>query len=142
MITRRKAMLAGAFAAVLPLSHAVAQGDSAEVEALRTLIEEVVQGGNVDLLPDLIAEDAALPDYDVEGLELFAQISASNHADREAGYESYAFEIQTIAGADSWAMAYVRFVGTTVEDVEEDLPAFYAAHFGADGLIDKIYIGQ
>jgi hypothetical protein len=110
--------------------------------ALRMLIELVVQDGEVSLLPDLVAEDARLPDYDVQGLDTFMAISEANHQQRQTDFTAYKFRIETIAEAERWALAYVRFIAQTVSGDEVDTPAFYAVHFNTAGLIDEVYIGQ
>jgi hypothetical protein len=142
MITRRSAVAVALSSALVPLATLGQAESGDQAAALRMLIESVVQNGEVSLLPDLVAEDARLPDYDVEGLKTFMAISEANHRQRQADYDSYEFQIEVIAEVDRWALAYVRFVAVPIAGDDIDTPAFYAAHFNTAGLIDEIYIGQ
>lgn len=142
MITRRSAVAVALSSALLPMTTMSQAESGDQAGALRMLIELVVQNGEVSLLPDLVAENARLPDYGVEGLDMFMTISEANHLQRQADFATYEFQIEAVAEVDRWALAYVRFVAEAVSGDEIDTPAFYAAHFNTAGLIGEIYIGQ
>ena len=136
-MNRRMVML-GAIASTLPVP-ALAQTD--EPLALERLITEVVAGGDVSVLPDLVAEDASLPDFNVAGIDALTAATESGHQNREKRYSEYEFTIQAIAESGDWQLAYVRLTGTTTEGQSEDIPGFYAARL-VDGLIAELFIGQ
>ena len=142
MFTRRSAVAAALSSALLPVVAGAQAETGDQAGALRMLIELVIQDGNVSLLPDIVAEDARLPDFDVQGLESFTAISEANHLQRQADFATYEFRIEAVTEVERWALAYVRFIAETVDRETVDLPGFYAAHFNAAGLIDEVYIGQ
>ncbi|HYJ12294.1 MAG TPA: hypothetical protein VEW66_01790 [Thermomicrobiales bacterium] len=141
MITRRSAVAIALSSALVPLAASSQAESGDQAGALRMLIESVVQGGQVSLLPDIVAEDARLPDYDVQGLDMFTTISSSNHLQRQADFTTYEFQIEAICEVERWALAYVRFIAETISGDEVDTPAFYAVHFNTVGLVDEVYIG-
>ena len=136
-MNRRTALL-GAIASTLPLSD-LAQSD--EPLVLERLITEVVAGGDVSVLPDLVAADATIPDYDVSGIDAMIAASEAGHQSRQEQYSDYEFVIQAIAESDDWQLAYVRLIATTTAGEDEDTPGFYAARV-VKGLITELYIGQ
>jgi hypothetical protein len=142
MLTRRSAVAAALSSALLPMATRAQAESGDQAGALRMLIELVVQGGEVSVLRDIVAEDARLPDYDVEGLEMFTAISESNHLQRQADFSTYEFQIEAITEVDRWALAYVRFIAETVSGDVVNTPGFYAVHFNIAGLIDEVYVGH
>lgn len=139
MLTRRKTIAAGLISAMLP-GMISAQNEPESVAILRRLIREVIQDGDVAVLPELVSDDASIPDYDVTGIDAFVAASEAGHASRQAQFSDYEFVIEAIAGTDEWAMAYVRLQGATNNGQEVDDAAFYAAKVSG-GRISELYLG-
>lgn len=138
MTTRRTAIAAG-LAALIPATG-LTQSENESVDLLRRLIVEVIQDGDVTVIPELVAEDASIPDYGVTGIDAFTAASESGHASRHGQFDDYTFVVEAIAGTDEWALAYVRLQGTTRAGQSVDDPAFYTVRV-ADSLITELYLG-
>jgi hypothetical protein len=142
MLDRRTAIAALVSMTAMPLATSAQRGSRSQEDVLRTLIEEVIEQGKTSMLPELVAQEATLPDFDVSGVDTLAAISLANHVERQGDYTEYSFPIEAIATTGDWALAYVRFVAETTTGEAVDTPGFYAARFNADGLIDQLFIGQ
>lgn len=136
----RRATLAGSLAFLLPGTVA-AQDAMPSTTLLERLIVEVIQDGDTDVLPEVMAEDATIPDAEVEGLPGITVVSIAGHQSREDRFSEYNFVIEAIAGTDDWALAYVRLQGTSIQGEAVDEPAFYTVRV-QDGLISELYLGS
>jgi hypothetical protein len=139
MLTRRTTIAGGLAAALLP-GLTAAQEEAPSVDLLERFIIDVVQDGDVSVLPELVAADGSIPDYDITGIDAFTAASEAGHTSRQEQFEEYEFVIEAIAGTEEWALAFVRLQGVDRNGQAVDDSAFYAVKV-ADGLITELYLG-
>lgn len=138
MLNRRTTITAAMAAAFFP-AMAFGQEGTSSVDLLTRMTNEVIQEGDVSVIPELVTTDVSIPDYDITGIEAFTAASVSAHQSRQESFAEYAFEIVAIFGDDKWAVAYVRMTGTTTNGVSEDVAVFYSVRV-VGGLISEMYL--
>lgn len=138
MMNRRTTISAGLAAAFFP-AMAFGQEDTSSVDLLTRMITEVIQAGDVSVIPELVSANISIPDFNISGIDGFTAASEAGHASRQESFTDYAFGIVAIFGDDEWAVAYVRMTGTTTDGVSEDVAVFYSVRI-VDGLISEMYL--
>lgn len=144
-VNRRRLALSSAasgIAALVAVRQAVARDDNDEGQVMRRFIDEVLNEGNVDNLDAIIHPDVEMPDLDLTGIEAFREASISADEGRRSRFDAFSFDVEAILAEDvdavSWAVAVARFIGSTRDGVNFDVPAFYAAQL-EDGVIRTLY---
>lgn len=133
----RRAMLA---AAVAGLTVQPATGRApGNGEQLRSLIESVIAKGDTSGLDKLVTEDVTIPGANVTGIDAFRAASDAGHISRTERYTEMTFDILSLAEADEWAHALVRFEGITKGGQTEERYVFYVARVDG-GLIAELYL--
>lgn len=130
----RRAAFAASLAAIVP-ALPVAANDA----ALRILIRDVIDRGDVSQIADIVTPEIAMPDFNIAGIDDFTRASIAAHKQRQRRYSAYTFAIEAVAAVAGWHLAYVRFSGTTTVGGAEDVPVFYAARMDG-GRIAELFM--
>lgn len=101
-------------------------------------VEEVLEAGNTDVIPELVTEDVVIADSTIVGIEAFTWRAVEIFARRQRFYDDVTYEIVSSARQLPWTFAYVRISGTDTASGETlDVPILLAAEL-QDNLIETL----
>lgn len=126
--------------AALALAPRMASTASANSNMLTRFIDDVIADGNVDELDQLVSPTVSIPSMGVVGIDEFREASIDGASSRAEQYDTFKFEIVSIAESDDYAHALVRFEGKQKAGRMEARHLFYVAQF-RDGLIETLWLG-
>ncbi|MBA3276845.1 MAG: hypothetical protein H0T72_13765 [Chloroflexia bacterium] len=111
------------------------------VDPLVRYVEEVLEAGNTDVIPELVAEDIVIADSSIVGIESFTFRAIEIYARRMRLYDSIAYEVISSARQMPWTFAYVRGSGSYAESGDTfDVPILLAAKLQDNRITMLVHI--